>query len=134
MRIRSITFFVNPFNPYNPEIFHAAELFLQVARPAFVDAGYEVQSTRLASVPFPQLLPDSNPGSLVDYALQLEKACDEAGFGYVSLGPALPAQLDSYDLIPEALAATRNAFFSGSMTAQQGEISLEAVRRCASVI
>ena len=37
-------------------------------------------------------------------------------------------------LIPEALAATQNAFFSGSMTTSDGRVSLPAVRQCAQVI
>jgi uncharacterized protein (UPF0210 family) len=53
------------------------------------------------------------------------------------LGPALPEIPESYGLIPEALAATQNAFFSGLMTTldgSEGRVSLKAVHQCASVI
>ncbi len=36
--------------------------------------------------------------------------------------------------IPEALAATKNAFFSGLMTTPDGKVSLPAIRECAQVI
>ena len=114
----------------------AGEL-LRIARPAFIDASYEVQTARLASVPFPSLLTRLKAEALANLAQQLETAAAELGYGYISLGPALPELPDSYSLIPEALAATQNAFFSGLMTTpdgSEGRVSLKAVHQCASVI
>jgi uncharacterized protein (UPF0210 family) len=108
--------------------------FLQIAVPAYTDAGYEVQSTRLAIVPFPMLLRDFKTGRLAQFSHQLEDAAVAEGYAYVSLGPALSEQPGSYASIPEALAATQNAFFSGSLTTRDGRVSLSAVRQCAQVI
>jgi uncharacterized protein (UPF0210 family) len=58
----------------------------------------------------------------------------EAGFDYVSLGPALPEAPEAYTWIPAALAATQNAFFSGALTTTDGAIALPAVHACAQVI
>ncbi len=137
MKIRSITCFINPSYPLNEQRLKVAGEFLQIARPAFVDAGYEVQSTRLATVPFPRLLTELKPGNLARLAQELEAAAADLGYAYVSLGPALPEIPESYGLIPEALAATQNAFFSGLMTtldSSEGRVSLKAVHQCASVI
>jgi hypothetical protein len=134
MKIRSITCFLDPSYPLNEQRLKVAGEFLRMARPAFIEAGYEVQSARLASVPFPQLLPDLKAGSLAYLAQQFEAAGAELGYAYTSLGPALPELPESYGLIPEALAATQNAFFSGSMTTFDSKVSLRAVHQCASVI
>jgi hypothetical protein len=108
--------------------------FLRIARPAYEEAGYEVQTARLATVPFPQLMAGNNLDKLSQFARELEEAAGADEYAYVSLGPALPDHLESYTAIPDALAATQNAFFSGSMTTSDGRVSLPAVRQCAQVI
>jgi uncharacterized protein (UPF0210 family) len=133
MKIRSITCFIDPSYPLNRQRLKSVGDFLQIARPAFIEAGYEVQSARLATVPFPPLLPELKPGVLTQLAQELEAAAADAGYAYVSVGPALPEVPESYGLIPEALSATQNAFFSGLMTTD-GNVSLPAVRQCAEVI
>jgi hypothetical protein len=116
------------------QILKTAGEFLQVAQPAFVEAGYEVQSSRLATVPFTNLLQDCKTGELTRLAQELETAAGELGYAYICLGPALPSELESYPTIPEALAATQNVFFSGLMTTADGKVSLSAIRECAQVI
>ena len=132
MKIRSITYFCHPCQPLDEAVLRQAGQFLAAARPAFQSAGYEVQTSRLATTPFPELLPA--PGALTELAVQVEQLCAALGIDYVSLGPAFPHQLDFYDAIPAALAATQNAFFSGSLTSTDGRISLPAVRACAKVV
>lgn len=134
MKIRSITCFIDPSNPLNDRRLQEAGEFLRIAQPAFVAGGYEVQSTRLATVPFPTLLPGNKPGELCILAKELEIAAAEQGFAYVSLGPALPELMESYGMIPEALELTHNVFFSGSMTTSDGKLSLTAIRQCAETI
>ena len=134
MKIRSITFFIDPDNPHNEQKMKEAGDFLQIAQPAFINAGYEVQSARLATVPFPQLLSDCKPDALARMARDLETIAADLGYAYCSTGPAQPDIPESYGLIPEALAATQSVFFSGMMTTLNGNISLLAVRRCAEII
>ena len=134
MKIRSITYFLDPAFPVNEHKLEVAGDFLRIARPGFVEAGYEVQSARMASVPFPNILPEIKTGALASYAQQLENSAAGSGYAYVSLGPALPELLDSYAMIPEAISATQNAFFSGSMTCKDGKVSLKAIRQCAQII
>jgi len=134
MKIRSITYFLDPDYPAIMKKLEVAGEFLQIAQPAFIQVGYEVQSARMASVPFAVLLKNINPGALSTLAQQLEQASADVGYAYVSMGPALPEQPESYEWIPEALAATHNAFFSGMMTTYDGKVSLKAVHQCANVI
>ncbi len=128
MNIRSITLFCHPGWPPDADVLARAGRFIATARLRFEGAGYEVQTTRLATVPFPRL--GAPP---VMAAQTLERLAAEHGFDYVALGPALPDRLEDYATIPAMLAATQNAFFAGVLADENG-IHLPAVRACAEVI
>jgi uncharacterized protein (UPF0210 family) len=134
MRIRSITCFIDPSYPLRAQTLTKAREFIHVCMPLFTQAGYEVQSARLATVPFPQLLAQVKNSSLADLSSQLEARSADMGYSYVSMGPAMPNQTDDYSLITTALASTQNVFFAGAMTTPGGEISLRAIQQCARVI
>ncbi len=134
MRIRTITYFLNPHWPLDESALKKAGEFNRAARSAYEAAGFTVQTTRLATLPFPEMVATTRPEPLLELAQTLEKAAQEEGFEYVALGPALPERLDSYALIPEVLGATQAVFFSGIMGTPGEGISLPAVRACAEVI
>ena len=106
MKIRSITYFIDTGWPLDVAALKRAGTFLQAAKPAFESAGYEVQTARLATIPFTLMMPTLDPGALVRLAQALEQAAGDLGFAYVSLGPALPADPQAYAAIPAALAET----------------------------
>jgi uncharacterized protein (UPF0210 family) len=134
MKIRSITTFTNPGWPIVESNLQQAADFISAARPAFEAAGYEVQTARLATPPFPNLLPDCKPENVVEFAQSLEAAVSPIGFDYLAIGPALPEIPESYQAIPDVIAATQNVFASGIMADPQNGVSLPAVRACAEVI
>jgi uncharacterized protein (UPF0210 family) len=139
VKIRSITYFCDPLYPIDTDCLELARAFAAAAYPAFASAGYEVQTARLATIPFPHLLPDLCPETAVPYAQALERMAAEAGCSYVALGPALPDYPESYPLIPQVLAQTENVFFSGMIASPKADrllagISLPAIRACAEVI
>ena len=143
MKIRSITYFCNPKYPLDENILRTAGDFLEQAKAAYQAAGYEVQTTRLATIPFPKLLGEKQIDDLPRLAEQFTKAIQEVGIAYASLGPALPEIPRSYELIPEAIAASENIFFGGviadSIPLRAHELSdskiyMAAVRACAEVI
>lgn len=134
MKIRSITFFTNPGWPLDMNIIRQAADFAAIARPAFENIGFEVQTIRLATPSFAELLPGGTTGQIVEFAQALESALEPLGFEYISIGPALPDRWGSYAAIPEVIAATGNVFASGVMATSSNGISLPAVRACAEVI
>ena len=134
MKIRSITCFLNPHWPLDVDRIRKSGEFLAEARLVFEKAGYEVQTTRLASVPFPRLLAGHIEREAVQFALGLEYQAKLAGFDYVSLGPALPDAMESYLVIPQILAIAPAIFLGGVMADAQAGISLPAVRACARTI
>ncbi len=134
MKIRSITYFINPKWPLDEGALTQAGEFVGAARLAFVVAGYEVQSARLATVPFPELIPSLDRSEVIEFAQQLERIARPLGFEYIAIGPALPDDLRAYALIPEVLAATENVFASAVMSSPSSGVSLPAVRACAEII
>ena len=134
MKIRSITYFCNPGFPLKEEVLREAGDFLAQAKAAYQAAGYEVQTTRLATVPFPRMLGEEHIEELPALAAQLVEAIRGAGIEYASLGPATPDLPRSYELIPEAIAASENIFFGGIMADKGRGIDMAALRACAEVI
>ena len=134
MKIRSITCFYHHGQSGAGATLDRLARLTKTAAQRFYAAGYEVQSTRLATVPFPIMVPTCCDDSAVILAQKLEIRAAEHGFSYVSLGPALPQYPESYRLIPKMIAATRNVFFGGVMATAAEGVSLPAVRACAEVI
>jgi uncharacterized protein len=134
MKIRSITYFCNPGYPLDEKKLRAAGLFTTEAKKAFEDAGFEVQTMRLATVPFPRLLGPGKINETPKLAERLAAVLPEAGLAYAALGPAQPDIPASYGVIPEAIAVSKNIFFSAILAAPRIGISLPAVHACAQVI
>jgi uncharacterized protein (UPF0210 family) len=134
MKIRSITYFMNVGWPLKEDRIQDAGIFLSTARSAFEAAGYEVQSTRIASVSFTTLLGADSIGLTPRFSQRLSNAIAANHIDYASLGPALPDVPESYEMIPDAIAASKNVFFSGIMATAQDGIYLPALRSCAEVI
>ena len=134
MKIRSITTLLHPGWPFYEAELDKAGRFNQAARPAFTAAGYEVQTTRLATTPFPLLVPEGNLPETLAFAHSIESAAQARGYEYVSLGPALPEDVAGFEMIPDIFAATENVFAAGIIASKQGGISLQAIRAAARVI
>jgi uncharacterized protein (UPF0210 family) len=100
MKIRSITYFFNPGWPLDEKKLRNAGFFLTEAKEAFTAAGYEVQTVRLASVPFPTILGAQKIAETPKFARQFSDAIKQLGLSYAALGPALPHLPGSYRFIP----------------------------------
>ncbi len=134
MKIRSITYFCNPGWPLDETKIGQAGIFLAEARAAYEAAGFEVQTTRLATVPFRQILGAHDVAETPMLAEQISKLIQSAGIAYAALGPAQPGAMEDYAVIPEAIAAAEGIFFSGIMADGESGISIPAVQACAEVI
>jgi len=134
MKIRSITYFCNPGYPLNEKVLHKAGTFLAKAKSTYEAAGYEVQTVRLATIPFPKILGAENINKLPIYTSQIANIAQQLGIGYFSLGHALPAVPHSYEVIPDAIFVSKNAFFSGVMADTTRGLDLAAIRACAEII
>jgi uncharacterized protein (UPF0210 family) len=133
MKIRSITYFCNPQYPLDESVLRKAGEFLLQAKLAYEAAGYEVQTTRLATIPFPLLL-NGKVDQLPLLAEKLSRLLPQIGLAYAALGPALIEFPESYAVIPEAISASENVFFGGVMADKKNGISLQAIKACAKII
>jgi len=131
MRIRSITTFVHPRWPISENILQKAGIFARHAQSSFESAGYEVQTLRLATPPFPTYL---SPEDMPQFVARIQMIAHSEGFEYVALGPAQTNKLESYAVIPDMLGESSILFFSGHLTTPDGKVSLPAVRACAEII
>lgn len=136
MEIRSLTCFADLSYPLKPGQWRQISTFASEARRAFAGAGFRVQSVRLATQPFPEMLAAAGGAALVDLAVQVEAAAGDSGVGYVSLGPA-PGALGERgwrcaEEIPGAIAATEGVFFGASITS--AGVDLAAISATASII
>jgi len=61
--------------------------FLTTAVARFADAGFEVQTTRLALTPFAEAGPPEDATWVPGFACDLEDACKSDGIGFISIGP-----------------------------------------------
>ena len=134
MKIRSITYFCNPKYPLDEKVLQKAGKFLANAKSAYEAAGYKVQTVRLATIPFPQLLGAENISKLPEYTKQIADIAQGLNIGYVSLGHALPEFPHSYEIIPDAIFVSKNIFFSGVMADKTRGVDLAAIRACTEII
>lgn len=134
MKIRSITYFFNPGWPISEEKMQEAGRFLAEAKKAYEAEGYEVQTTRLATVPFPVMLTEPLIGLTMRMAQKMSAGIKTHGINYACLGPAMPEVFESYELIPDALMLSENVFFAGEIATAKKGISQTAIRACADVI
>jgi uncharacterized protein (UPF0210 family) len=134
MKVRSITYFCNPGWPVDNWKIGQAGRFLAEAKSDCEAAGYEVESTRLATVPFLQILGADRIAETPRLAESLGAAIKAEGIAYASLGPAQPEVPESFTVIPEAIAAAQNIFFSGVMADARFGISIPALQACAEVM
>lgn len=134
MKIRSITYFCNPKYPLDEKVIHKAGKFLSNAKAAYEAAGYEVQTVRLATVPFPKILGAENIHKLPEYTSQIADLAQQNDIKYISLGHAVPEIPRSYEVIPDAIFVSKDVFFSGVMADTQRGLDLAAIRACAEII
>ncbi len=134
MKVRAITCFYHPGQRDADATLDRLARLTQTITQRFTLAGYEVETTRLATIPFPILIPSCCGDSAILFAQKMEKQAADLGFSYLSLGPAMPQFPDSYPLIPRMIAATKNVFFGGILATAAEGIHLPAVRACADII
>jgi len=132
MKIRSITILDRITPEIDAERLDRLGAFVNLARKTYHQAGFEVQTTRLASNLFPALAQSRWADSPAEFAAQLEEKCLARGFDYVALGPAGQAWLPHLASIfraTEALFATAHI-----LDPQVGSIDGQAIRGSARVM
>jgi hypothetical protein len=134
MNVRALTGFVDPGWPIDPRRIAGLAASMLAARKTLEDAGYAVQTLRLATPPPSQMERPVAPADRPELARRLEAQCFVHGLDYAALGPALPDELPGYEVIPDILAATENVFASALIASPEAGLSLPAADAAADVI
>jgi len=135
MKIRSITYFLEAGNPLEEARIAAAGRFLAQAKTAFQDAGFEVQTTRLALPTFEKTFAGVPTPNFVQFAQLLEAQCFVNSIDAATLGVARPTDpADYFSVIPDVIGNTENIFASAIIASPLDGISLPAIQRAAEVI
>lgn len=133
MKIRSITCFYTPNQPDSADQLTRLAAFSRQLQTAAENAGIEVQSRRLATPSFTAYTQGKSPTETILFIQGLEAQAKENGFTYLSVGPALPQDLASFELIPALIAATRDVFLT-SVIADSQKFYPDAIQATAKVI
>ena len=88
MKIRAITVGLNVAMPSLAGKMERVGKFIALAKTAFQDAGYEVQTTRIASQPWVEYIPAANRRTLCAKIQILEGLCRDNGIDLCSIGTA----------------------------------------------
>jgi uncharacterized protein (UPF0210 family) len=134
MKIRAITGFLDPGWPLNAESIQAVASCMHDMSKAFEQAGYEVQTLRLATPPPSEITAPVPPMDRPAFASDLEAQCFVHGIDYANIGPALPDELEGYQMVPEILRAAEIIFCSGLYADPEIGLSIRAAEACAEAI
>ncbi len=133
MKIRSITCFYTPESPESEAQLSRVAKFGQSLQHAIQAEGVEVQSLRIATPPFTTYTAGKSEQSIAKLMQKLEAQVKEAGFTYLSCGPALPDAPETFHMIPSLLAATKDVFLTG-IIADKKQFYPAAITAAADVI
>lgn len=134
MNIRAVTAFIDPGWPIESERIESLGHAIEAVQEALTDAGYEIQSLRLATPPPAEIANGVPPSERDQFAQRLEAEAFVHGFDYAAVGPALPDEPEGFEVIPDILAATENVFTSALIADPQLGLSFAAARECAQAI
>ena len=135
MRIRSVTAFADVTYPLESDGLKEAGDLLGSVRRALGDAGFEVETIRLATQPFPAALEDAGPARAVDLAKDLEAIGFVHEIDYIALGPVrLGDPVAHFAAMADVFEATSNVFASVEIASRGQGVSLPRVRRAAELI
>ncbi len=130
MKIRSVTAFIHLNWPFDEGSIAWVGRFLNDARLRLIDTGFEVQTVRLATPPFLDVIGDPDPKILLEFARTLEELAGKHAIDYVSIGPVVAttplALLMPIHALPELIAETEKVFSGVLFAADNSGINLAA--------
>jgi len=138
MKIRAITLF-SPLNwPFDLKAIQSAGRFLNFAKRQIEAIGYEVQTLRLSTPPFMDLVGDPNPARLHDFVTALETHTRQSGIEYTSIGPVMATTprslLSPIHVLPDIIQTTETIFCSTLVASSKTGINLAAIKATADAI
>jgi uncharacterized protein (UPF0210 family) len=119
-RIRAITAFVriNRAN-YKTQLADAAKM-LQAAKAEYVKVGYEVQTVRITTQPFPQYVKGMPQKDALTFLDELDKLAKDGGYAF-NIGPVtMTDDVSQFELLGEFLAHAQSTNSSAIVAGEDG--------------
>jgi len=132
MKIRTITTGINiAFPVKNAEIRKAAE-FNRQAREFFIDNGYEVQTLRITSQPWPSYLGHLGLKKFVTTTRDIEMLCDDQDVDFFSIGTTFEPRHTR--MIPWVIEATSRISASATITDNRRAVAPATIKAASKAI
>jgi hypothetical protein len=135
-KVRAITGFITIDAKSYPSQFEDAMKFLSQARETIKAAGYEVQSIRITTQPFPEYTRGLSRAEALKLLRGISELAGREHFS-VSIGPAMSKDNDStesVDVLIDGLSTPGNRVSGTIVTAGEDGIHWNAVRQAAHLI
>lgn len=135
-KVRAITAFITIDTANYRQQIDEAVAFLDRVRAAVKAAGYDVQTIRVSTQPFPEYTQGLDRASALELLHGIAEASRRRGFA-PSIGPAMLADADStgpVDLLVDVLSEPGNPLSANIVVADEAGIHWNAVRQAARVI
>ncbi|OYT45507.1 hypothetical protein B6U90_03085 [Thermoplasmatales archaeon ex4484_6] len=130
MKVRTVTAGVDLDPGAMDEQIEDAGNFLSSARERFTDSGLEVQTVRLSTQPWSDLIRSIEGEELVRTALDIERRARAAGIDYISLGPSkTPGQISLLPLLFGETTFVCASAFLGNVATGPLENNIRAASR-----
>lgn len=132
MEIRALTGFIDLDYPLQPGALDTIAAALHKTRETLREAGYHVQSLRLASQPLAEIVA---PEELQALAQAFEAQASAQGIAYVALGPLRLDDSPAYlDALPAVFSGLSSVFASAEIATPSAGIDLPRTRAIAALV
>jgi uncharacterized protein (UPF0210 family) len=135
-RIRTITAGVNLDTTGDLKTIESAIEFLQHARKRFEDAGYEVQTVRIATQPFSQYLVGKSRSAALDDLKKIDEVLSAKNV-ILSIGPVITADRHDPEFASWAtqlVQQTKNISFSVTVASERGIYAQSAITAAETIV
>src|SRR5947209_3666896 len=109
-KVRTVTAFIRLDRQNYRQQITAALTMLRAAKAEFTKAGYEVETIRITSQPFPEIIKGLTPQQALDFYHEYDQLAQKEGFT-PEIGPAMSKDSDdpaNADLLAKIIATTQN--------------------------
>lgn len=138
MKIRAVTAFIPLTWPFDEGSIAGTGRFLTDASSRFTKAGFEVQTVRLATPPFLDIVGDPDSSVLLEFAHTIEEMTNKHNIDFVSIGPVVAttplALLMSIHALPQLITETEKIFSGVLFAADNSGINLAAAHAFAQTV
>src|SRR3954466_3382442 len=119
-RIRTITAFVKIDRTNYKSQLADANKMLQAAKAEYVKAGYEVQTVRITTQPFPQYVKGMSHKDALNFLNELDALAKAGGYAF-NIGPAtMTNDVSTFELLGEFLAQSQSTNASAIIAGDDG--------------